>query len=62
MLEKQVKEAVTSTVPILNWLPEYKVKQDLLSDVVSGITVGIVHLPQGTVVVLLYLIWFYNFL
>ncbi|XP_078732227.1 prestin-like [Lampetra fluviatilis] len=34
-------------MPILDWLPKYKVKQWLLGDIISGLTVGIVHIPQG---------------
>lgn len=34
-------------LPILTWLPSYPVKQYLLSDVVSGLSTGVVQLPQG---------------
>lgn len=37
-----------SMIPILSWLPRYNVKQDLISDLISGFTVGIMHIPQGT--------------
>ena len=33
--------------PILQWLPKYSVKNDLLTDITGGITVGIMHIPQG---------------
>uniref|UniRef100_A0A914DNR1 STAS domain-containing protein n=1 Tax=Acrobeloides nanus TaxID=290746 RepID=A0A914DNR1_9BILA len=34
-------------IPILNWLPNYSFKENLLSDIVGGLTVGIMHVPQG---------------
>eukprot|EP00079_Xenopus_tropicalis_P033563 XP_017947334.1 PREDICTED: solute carrier family 26 member 10-like [Xenopus tropicalis] len=39
-------------VPILSWLPRYKLKKWLLGDLIAGLTVGIVHIPQGTFAVL----------
>lgn len=33
--------------PVLTWLPRYKVKEYLLGDIVSGIIVGIVTIPQA---------------
>lgn len=33
--------------PVLKWLPRYKVNDDLMGDVVSGITVAVMHIPQG---------------
>ena len=33
--------------PVLKWLPEYQVKKNLMGDVISGITVAIMHIPQG---------------
>lgn len=34
-------------VPVVSWLKSYKWKEDFMSDVVSGITVAIMHIPQG---------------
>lgn len=34
-------------LPILIWLPRYPVKEWLLGDIISGFSVGIMHLPQG---------------
>lgn len=33
-------------VPILRWLPKYKLKEYLLPDILSGLTVGIMNIPQ----------------
>ena len=33
--------------PIIQWLPKYNVKKDLVADITGGITVGIMHIPQG---------------
>ncbi|KAG9483443.1 hypothetical protein GDO78_009390, partial [Eleutherodactylus coqui] len=40
-------------LPILHWLPQYPVKEWLLGDIVSGISVGILQLPQGLAYALL---------
>uniref|UniRef100_A0A8C5DUB8 SLC26A/SulP transporter domain-containing protein n=1 Tax=Gouania willdenowi TaxID=441366 RepID=A0A8C5DUB8_GOUWI len=40
-------QAVFYFLPILTWLPYYPVKQYLFSDVVSGLSTGVVQLPQG---------------
>ncbi|XP_072033239.1 prestin-like [Amphiura filiformis] len=34
-------------VPIVKWLPNYKIKSDLLWDTISGITTGIMRVPQA---------------
>ncbi|XP_038594458.1 prestin [Micropterus salmoides] len=44
---KRAKAAVFSFLPILTWLPSYPVKQYLFSDVISGLSTGVVQLPQG---------------
>uniref|UniRef100_UPI0037E795F8 prestin n=1 Tax=Semicossyphus pulcher TaxID=241346 RepID=UPI0037E795F8 len=44
---EKAKAALFSTLPILTWLPSYPVKQYLFSDVVSGLSTGVVQLPQG---------------
>ncbi len=34
-------------LPILTWLPRYRWRTDLINDVIGGLTVGIMHVPQG---------------
>ncbi|EGT59261.1 CBN-SULP-7 protein [Caenorhabditis brenneri] len=34
-------------IPITKWLPNYNIKQNLINDLIGGITVGILHVPQG---------------
>ncbi|XP_036389917.1 solute carrier family 26 member 10 isoform X3 [Megalops cyprinoides] len=40
-------------VPIFNWLPKYRLKKWILGDTIAGITVGILHIPQGMAFALL---------
>ncbi|XP_040885795.1 prestin [Toxotes jaculatrix] len=44
---ERAKAVALSFLPILTWLPSYPVKQYLFSDVVSGLSTGVVQLPQG---------------
>lgn len=41
------KKSFFSLFPILLWLPKYDYRKWLLSDLVSGFTVGMVQVPQG---------------
>ncbi|KAL4646162.1 solute carrier family 26 member 10-like [Arapaima gigas] len=40
-------------VPILTWLPRYRLRKCILGDTVAGLTVGILHIPQGMAFALL---------
>ncbi|XP_065141685.1 solute carrier family 26 member 10 [Paramisgurnus dabryanus] len=40
-------------LPVCNWLPKYKLKKWILGDIVAGLTVGILHIPQGMAFALL---------
>lgn len=42
-----LKEAVTRRIPILEWLPRYNFKENILGDTIAGITVAILQIPQG---------------
>lgn len=33
--------------PLFSWLFKYDIKQNIVSDIISGITIGIVHIPQS---------------
>lgn len=41
------KSLMHGFIPILKWLPEYSVKENLIGDLISGITIAVMHIPQG---------------
>ncbi|XP_070802801.1 prestin [Pituophis catenifer annectens] len=44
---KKAKSVLYSFFPILTWLPQYPVREYLMGDVISGISTGVMQLPQG---------------
>jgi hypothetical protein len=44
---KYYKNLLIKSVPLLDWLPKYNLKQNLLYDLVAGNTVGVMNIPQG---------------
>jgi len=37
-------------LPILTWLPQYSIKENAVSDIAGGLTVAILHIPQGIII------------
>ncbi|XP_078545083.1 solute carrier family 26 member 10-like isoform X1 [Lissotriton helveticus] len=50
---EELRRALVARVPVAGWLPRYKLRRWLLGDLVAGLTVGIVHIPQGMAFALL---------
>ena len=47
ILGYDIKKKLLSLVPFFTWITNYPVKKWLSGDISSGLTVGIVNLPQG---------------
>ena len=45
----KLKRTVVGCLPILYWLPRYSIFDYGMADLISGISVGIMHLPQGKI-------------
>ncbi|BES96406.1 Sulfate transporter [Nesidiocoris tenuis] len=45
--KKKIWNTVTSTIPILQWLPSYKWSSDLVPDFFAGLTLAFLNVPQA---------------
>ena len=50
---KNWQSCIVSTVPVVQWLSQYNWREDTLPDIISGLTVAIMHIPQGMAYALL---------
>lgn len=41
------KSILHDVCPVLKWLPEYQMQKNITGDIISGITVAVMHIPQG---------------
>lgn len=42
-----IRKKLQQYIPILEWLPNYNWKDNFHGDIIAGLTVGIMHVPQG---------------
>ncbi|XP_077868450.1 prestin-like [Saccoglossus kowalevskii] len=50
---KCLKEFVLAKIPILDWMPKYSIREDLVGDILAGITVCVLNIPQSLAFALL---------
>lgn len=50
---KNWQSCIASIVPAVKWLSQYNWRENILPDVISGLTVAIMHIPQGMAYALL---------
>lgn len=44
-------QMVKNTIPVLEWLPKYSCKNYFMGDLMAGVTVAVMHIPQGKVLI-----------
>ncbi|XP_072763166.1 prestin isoform X2 [Anoplolepis gracilipes] len=50
---KDWRACIVSAVPAVKWLSKYNWRENILPDIISGLTVAIMHIPQGMAYALL---------
>lgn len=50
---KNWQSCLLSAIPSISWLKDYRWKESIMSDIISGLTVAIMHIPQGMAYALL---------
>jgi hypothetical protein len=48
-----MKNYTLRRIPFLEWITKYDVKQNLLKDIISGLTIGVIQIPQGMAIALM---------
>ena len=51
---RNLANSVVGCFPFFNWIKAYQFREWFVGDLVSGLTVGIVHIPQSLLMVLVY--------
>uniref|UniRef100_A0A914YSP6 STAS domain-containing protein n=1 Tax=Panagrolaimus superbus TaxID=310955 RepID=A0A914YSP6_9BILA len=46
-------KTILNFIPITKWLPRYNFKENIIHDILGGLTLGIMHVPQGIAYALL---------
>ena len=46
------QKCARETFPFINTIRSYKVKEYLINDIISGLTVGVMQIPQGNITIL----------
>jgi hypothetical protein len=44
-----MKNFVRDRIPVIKWMINYNFKENMIPDTISGITIGLIHLPQGQI-------------
>ncbi|XP_015586101.1 solute carrier family 26 member 10 [Cephus cinctus] len=43
----ELQDFLKKSIPIIDWLPKYNWKENIMGDLVAGFTVAVMHIPQG---------------
>ena len=49
--KNSVKKMIYNRFPIVKWVKDYRIGEFLLSDFLAGIIIGIMQIPQGTIMI-----------